>query len=124
MKYKNPIYKDTCNHKSNIFFQFHVRYIQDVIKTKTDQGKRKYYEIMSRKIFDKSLNPKKMLVSSKNIIEWEKVPCIPPIYHSNKFTSEIKAKCEYFNLYFAGQCMPHVNNSQLPTKFATIVIPS
>ena len=74
---------------------------------------------MSRKIFDKSLNPKKILVSSKNIIEWEKVPCIPPIYYSNKFISEIKAKCEYFNLYFAGQCTPHVNNSQLPTKFAT-----
>ena len=41
-----------------------------------------------------------------------KIPCIPPIYHNNKFMSVIKSDCELFNWFFAGQC-------QLPTRFTT-----
>ena len=33
--------------------------------------------------------------------------------------SEIKAKCKLFNSYFAGQCTPLVNISQLSTRFTT-----
>ena len=49
----------------------------------------------------------------------KKVPCIPPLYHNKQILSEIKAKRELFNLYFAGQCTPLVNNSQLSTRFTT-----
>ena len=49
----------------------------------------------------------------------KKIPCIPAIYQNNKCISEIKAKCELFNSYFAGQCTPLINNSQLPTRFTT-----
>ena len=42
---------------------------------------------------------------------------IPPIYHINKFMSDIKAKCKLFNSYIEGQCLPLVNNSKLPTRF-------
>ena len=66
LKYKNQIYKVTPNYKSNHNLYFHFRYIQDLINTKIDQAKRKYYKNMSRKLCDRSLNPKKILVSSKN----------------------------------------------------------
>ena len=59
IKYKNQIYKDIPDGKSNHNFQFHVRYIQGRINTKIDQAKRKYYGNMSRKFSDKSLSPKK-----------------------------------------------------------------
>ena len=49
IEYKNQIYKDKPDRKSNHNFQFHFRYIQDLINTKIDQAKRKYYENMSRK---------------------------------------------------------------------------
>ena len=49
----------------------------------------------------------------------KKIPCIPPLYHDNKFIFEIKTKYELFNLYFAGQFTPLVNNNQLPTRFTT-----
>ena len=50
---------------------------------------------MSRKLSDKSLNPKKYwsLLKTLNV---KKVPCIPSIYHNNKFISKIKAKYELF----------------------------
>ena len=49
----------------------------------------------------------------------KEIPCVPPLYHNSKFMSEIKEKCELFNSYFAGQCTPLDNNSQLPTRFTT-----
>ena len=59
-KYKNQICKDTPDRKNNHNFQFHFRHIQDLINTKIDRAKRKYYENMSLKLSDKS-------ISSKNI---------------------------------------------------------
>ena len=45
----------------------------------------------------------------------KKIPCIPPIYHNDKFVSDIKKKCDLFNSYFADQCTPLVNDSKLPS---------
>ena len=74
IKYKNQIYKDTHDHKSNHNFQFHFRYIKDLIKTKIDQGKRKYYENISRQLSDKSLNPKKYWSLLKTLLNSKKIP--------------------------------------------------
>ena len=56
-KYKNQIYKDTHDIKSNHNFQFHFRYIQDLINAKIDQDQRKKYKNISRQLSDKSHNP-------------------------------------------------------------------
>ena len=45
----------------------------------------------------------------------KKIPCISPIYHNDKFISDIKKKCDLFNSYFADQCTPLVNDSKLPS---------
>ena len=45
----------------------------------------------------------------------KKIPCIPPIYHHDKFVCDIKKKCGLFNSYFADQCTPLVNDIKLPS---------
>ena len=40
---------------------------------------------------------------------------MPPIYHNDKFASEIKKKCYLFISYFADQCTTLVNDSKLPS---------
>ena len=55
IKYKNQIYKDTPDRKSNHNFPFNFRYIQDLINTKIDEAKRKYYKNMSRKLSVKNI---------------------------------------------------------------------
>ena len=81
IKYKNKIYKDTHDRKSNHNFQFHFRYVQDLINTKIDQGKRKYHQNISRQLSDKSLNPNKywsllktLLNGNKNILYTTIIP--------------------------------------------------
>ena len=65
---------------------------------------------MSRKLSDKSLNPKKYwsILKTLNV---KKVPCILYL--------KLRQSMSFFNSYFTGQCTPLVNNSQLPTRFTT-----
>ena len=56
IKYKNQIYKDTSDRKSNQKFQFHFWHIENLINTNINQVQRKYFKNMSRKISDKSLD--------------------------------------------------------------------
>ena len=103
IKYKNQIYKDRPGRKSNHNFQFHFRYIQDLV-TKIDQAKRKYYENTSRKLSLKSVNPKKYWFLPKTLLKGKKYLLYQTIHHNNKFISEIKAKCErliYISQYSA-----------------------
>ena len=44
----------------------------------------------------------------------EKVPIIPPLLVDNKIISNIEAKANYFNNFFASQCTPLNNNNKIP----------
>ena len=72
IKYKNQIYKETHDRKSN-------HYIQNLINTKVDQVKSKYYEIFHIHISDKSLNPKKYSSLLKTLLSGKEISCIPPL---------------------------------------------
>ena len=45
----------------------------------------------------------------------KKVPCIPPIFHDNKFVTDFSKKADLFNSFFAKQCSIIENNSVLPS---------
>ena len=46
----------------------------------------------------------------------KKVPCIPPIFHDNKFVTDFSKKADLFNSLFAKQCSIIENNSVLPSS--------
>ena len=53
----------------------------------------------------------------KSFLTGKKVPCIPPIFHENRFTSNFREKAELFNYFFANQSSLVRNSSALPTDF-------
>ena len=46
----------------------------------------------------------------------KKIPLIPPLLIDDKFVTDIQAKANIFNKFFADQCTPLKNNSMLPTN--------
>ena len=46
----------------------------------------------------------------------KKVPCIPPIFHDNKFVTDFSKKADLFNSFFAKQCSVIENDSVLPSS--------
>ena len=46
----------------------------------------------------------------------KKVPCIPPVFHDNKFVTDFGKKANLFNSFFAKQCSIIENNSVLSSS--------
>ena len=60
-------------------------------------------------------NPKAYWSILKTVLNNKKIPCIPPIYHSNNYITEFKEKTQIFNKFFAKQCTLVENTSKPPT---------
>ena len=57
-----------------------------------------------------------LLVFVKNSTKWQKISCIPPIFHNNKFIVDFKEKSEIFNTFFAEHCSLIPKKSILPSQ--------
>ena len=52
----------------------------------------------------------------KKLLNKDKVPIIPPISHNNSFVTDIKEKCNIFNMFFEKQCNIIKTKSTLPEQ--------
>ena len=52
----------------------------------------------------------------KSLLNNKKIPCIPPLFHQNKYVTDFKKKAELFNCFFAKQCSIINNSSKLPSN--------
>ena len=50
----------------------------------------------------------------KTFLNDKKIPCIPAVFHDNKFAMNFRGKAKLFNTFFAEQCSLPKNNSKLP----------
>ena len=50
----------------------------------------------------------------KTLLNRKKIPCIPPLFHSDKYIVDFQEKNKIFNFFFADQCSPISNRSVLP----------
>ena len=59
---------------------------------------------MSQKLSNKATSSKAYWSILKTFLNDKKVPCIPPVFHDNKFVIDFREKAELFNTFFAEQC--------------------
>ena len=52
----------------------------------------KYYRKISKKLSDPSTSPKCYWTLLKTLLNGRKIPCIPPLFHDNKFITDFKEK--------------------------------
>ena len=45
-----------------------------------------------------------MLVNVKTVVKQQKITCIRPLFHQNKYVTDFKKKAELFNCFFTKQC--------------------
>ena len=110
---KNKIYQFYLKNKSNMFAT-KLKTMQNLIYETLESCKSKYYENISKKLCSKATAPKYYWSLLKTILNGKKVPCIPTIFHDNKFITDFSKKADLFNSFFAKQCSIIENNSVLP----------
>ena len=50
----------------------------------------------------------------KTLLKGKKVPCVLTVYDNNRYVTDFKEKCQFFNSFFSEQCTLLKNNSTLP----------
>ena len=78
-----------------------------------EESKEKYYTKLSRRLADPLTSPKTYWFILKTFLNNNKIPCIPPLFHENKFITDFNETAE---LIFVNQCSLLSNNSVLPTN--------
>ena len=64
---------------------------------------------------DPTSSVQNLLVNIKDVIkQTKKIPCVPPLFHQDKYVTDFKRKTELFNSFFAKQYSVIQNSSKLP----------
>ena len=110
----NQFYKRFIRSNKTLFYINQFKALQDELNFLIENSKNNYYSKLSQKLFDKATSSKAYWSIVKIFLNDKKIPCIPPVFHDNKFVIDFREKAELFNTFFAEQCSLPKNNSELP----------
>ena len=82
------------------------------MKSLIEANKEKYYSRISKRMMNPLTSTKTYWSILKSFLNNKKIPCIPPLFHQNRYITNFKDKDELFNNIFADQCSL-INNSNL-----------
>ena len=75
--------------------------LQDELGFLIEKSKNKYYSKLSQKLSNKATSSKAYWSRLKIFLNDKTIPCIPPVFHDNKFVIDFREKAELFNTLFA-----------------------
>ena len=106
-----------CYFKNNKDIQSFRRLqcIRNLLTATIEKSKGQFYFRISTKLMDPATIAKAYWSILKTFLNDKKIPCIPPIYHSNTSITDFKEKAQTFNNLFTKQCTLVENTSKLPT---------
>ena len=103
-----------------MFFFEKFKALQYQLNMSIEESKEKYNTKLSSRLADPLTSPKTYWFILKTFLNKKKIPCIPPLFHENKFITDFKEKVELFNHFFVNQCSLLSNNSILPTNLSQL----
>ena len=113
---KNQFYKRFIRSKKSLVYINQFKALQDKLGFLIEKSKNSYYSKFSQKLSNNATSSKAYWSILKTFLNDKKIPCIPPVFHNNKFVIDFKEKAELFNTFFAEQCSLPNNNSELPNS--------
>ena len=111
---KNQFYKRFIRGYKTLFYINQLKVLQEELGFLTEKSKNNYHSKLSQKLSNKATSSKAYWSILKTFLNDKKIPCIPPVFHDNKFVIDFREKAELFNTFFAEQCSLPKNNSELP----------
>ena len=111
----NDFYKKFVLSSSNTGNLLMFKNSQNQLIQSIHTAKQKYFNKISKKLCDSLTSTKCYWSLLKTILNQKKEPCIPPIFHNNKYVTDFKENSEFFDSFFANQCSLIPSNSILPS---------
>ena len=91
-----------------------VKSLQNQLKCSIESDKEKYYLRTFKKLMDPVTSAKTYWSILNTLLNNEKIPCIPPLFHQSKYVTDFKKKAQIFNSFFNKQCSIIQNSSKFP----------
>ena len=92
-----------------------VEYLQNELKSLIEANKEKYYSRISKRMMNPLTSTKTYWSILKSFLNNKKIPCIPPLFHQNRYITKCEDKAELFNNFFANQRSLINNSSVFPS---------
>ena len=116
MHEKSKKHNKSISNKSNFLYLQNINDWQAQTKTLIDISKHNYFSRISEKLKRTSINTKCYWSWLKTFLNNNKIACIPPLYHADKFVFDFKKKSKVFKNYSAQNCLVINNNSTVPER--------
>ena len=113
---KRLAFKSYCYSNKSMFLFEKFKALQYQLNISIEESKEKCYTKLPSMLANPLTGPKTYWSILKTFLNNKKIPCIPPLFHENKFITDFKEKAELFNHFFVNQCSLLSNNSALPTN--------
>ena len=113
---KNLAFKSYWYSNKSTFLFEKFKALQYQLNISIEESKEKYYTNLSSRLANPLTSRKTYWSILKTFLNNKKIPCIPALFHENKFITDFKEKAELFNPFFVNQCSLLSNNSVLPTN--------
>ena len=96
---KNHAYKSYRQNENNSpTFQI-FQFLQSKLNYLIEESKHKYHARLSEKLSDPATSPKSCWSILKTFLNNEKIPCMPPLLHENKFIIGLEGRLKYLILF-------------------------
>ena len=86
------------SNNNNQYFK-NCQSLPNLLGVSIEASKERYYSCLSKKLMEPSTSPKTYWSVLKSVHNIKKVPCIPPMFHENRFVTNFKEKAELFNSF-------------------------
>ena len=116
MHEKSKKHKKSIRNKSKFLHLQNINDLQAQTKSLIDISKHNYFSRIPEKLKSTSINTKCYWSLLKTFFNNNKIPCILPLYHADKFVFDFKKKSKIFNNYSAQNCSVINNNSTVPER--------
>ena len=113
---KNFAFKSYCYSNKSMFLFKKFKALQYQLNISIEESKEKYYTKLSSRLADPLTSLKTYWSILKTFLKNKKIPCLPPLFHENKFITDFKEKAALFSHFFVNQCSLLSKNSVLPTN--------
>ena len=89
---KNSAYKSNCRFNRDMFLFKKFKFLQNQLNVSIEYSKQSYYSKFSSKLANPASTSKMYWSILKTFLNDKMIPCIPPLFHENKFTTNFKEK--------------------------------
>ena len=117
---KNNFYKKFIHKTNNMYHRYAFKNLQNHLNKCIQISKLNSVNKIAQRLSDPNTSSKCYWSLLKTLLNGKKIPCIPPLFHGDKYIVDFREKSEIFNSVFVDQCSPISNRfvlcSELPLR--------